>query len=127
MSEYLELPGLKGSIVSKGDPLPEGHKRPDRTTKPLSPEKKIPEKSNMEKADEDVIAATEEKERKKSEKGPTVKRKVVLEQDVGKKKRKKHKIEEVIVSSDDKTVDVSPLNQAEPEVGKNVEKRMRWR
>ena len=42
MSDYvelLELPELEGSVVSKGDPLSEGDKRPDRTTKPLSPEK----------------------------------------------------------------------------------------
>ena len=72
MSEYLELPDLEGSVVSKGDAFPEDHVRPERTARPLSPEKKLPVKSNLQKvvevADDDVVAAREEKERKQREK-----------------------------------------------------------
>ena len=68
MSEYLELPDLEGAVVSKEDSFPEGHVRPDRTARPLSPEKKPPAKSNLQKvvevADDDVVATREEKERK---------------------------------------------------------------
>ena len=46
-------------------------------------------KKPVEKADDDVIGAREEKERKKKERGPTVKRKVALEPEAGKKKSKK--------------------------------------
>ena len=117
MSEYLELPDLEGSVVSKGDQFPEGHVRPDRTAKPLSPGKKPPTKSNLQKvvevADDDVVAAREEKERKAREKNPAVKRKTAAS---GKNvpKRRKHLIVEEVVSSEDKTLDVNPINQAEP-------------
>lgn len=120
MSEYLELPDLEGSVVSKGDPLPEDHVRPDRTTKPLSPEKKVPAKSNLQKyvevVDDDVVAAREEKERKQKEKTPAPKRKTTVPGKNAPKKRKRLIAEEVV--SSDKTLDVTPINQADPPVSK---------
>ena len=119
MSEYLELPDLEGSVVSKGDTLPKDFVRPDRTTKPLSPEKKIPAKSNLQKvievADDDIVAAREEKERKQKEKKPAVKRKTAVHSKNAPKKRKRLTAEEV-VSSEEKTVDATPINQAGPPV-----------
>lgn len=121
MSEYLELPDLEGSVVSKGDPLPEDFVRPDKTTKPLSPEKKIPDKSNLQRvvevADDDVVAAREEKERNQREKKPAAKRKTDVDGKNAPKKRKRLLTEEV-VSSEDKTLDVTPINQADPPVTK---------
>lgn len=121
MSEYLELPDFEGSVVSKGDPFPEDFVRPDKTTKPLSPEKKVPAKSNLKKvvevADDDVVAAREEKERKQREKKPTVKRKSAVNSKNAPKKRKRLIAEEV-VSSEDHTLDVTPINQVDPPVSK---------
>jgi hypothetical protein len=126
MSEYLELPDLEGSVVSKGDPLPEGHVRPERTAKPLSPEMKLPVKSNLQRvvetADDDVVAAREEKERKQREKNPVPKRKAVGNVKNAPKRRKKL-LEEEVVSSGDKTLDVTPLNQAEPQIDVGAEKK----
>jgi hypothetical protein len=121
MSEYLELPDLEGSVVSKGDPFSEDYVCPDKTTKPLSPEKKVHAKSNLQKvvevADDDVVAAREEKERKQKEKKPVVKRKTAVNSKNAPKKRKRLIAEEV-VSSEDKTLDVTPINQADPPVSK---------
>ncbi|PWA69180.1 palmitoyl-acyl carrier protein thioesterase, chloroplastic [Artemisia annua] len=70
----LELPELEGTVVSKGSPLLEGHKRPQRTTNSLGTDKTIHEKTHLqkvvEKVDKDVVAAREEKERKKLRKQP---------------------------------------------------------
>ena len=76
----------------------------------------------MEVADDDVVAAREENERKKKEKGPVVKKRAAAELDGGKRKRKKQQADEVVVSSEDKTVDASPLNQVAPGAGGEVEK-----
>ena len=74
MSEYLELPELEGSAVSKGDPLPENQPRPNKTAEPLAPDVAIPEKTyaqlTVETANSDVVAAREEKERKKQQAPP---------------------------------------------------------
>ena len=126
MSEYLELPDLEGTVVSRGDPFPEGHVRPDKTARPLSPGKKPPAKSNLQKvvevADDDVVAAREEKERKAKEKNPAEKRKTVAASKNA-PKRRKHLIVEEIVSSEGKTLDVTPINQAEPQPDAGSEKR----
>ena len=119
MSEYLELPDLEGSVVSKGDAFPEDHVRPERTARPLSPEKKLPVKSNLQKvvevADDDVVAAREEKERKQREKNIVPKRKVA-DNPKGATKRRRKVLEEEVVSSGDKTLVATPLIQAEPQV-----------
>ena len=118
MSEYLELPDIEGTVVSKGDPRPEGYVRPNRTTPPLSPNRPLPQLTTAQKevevANDDVVAAREEKERKKKEKEPVAKRKATQEQDAGRRKKKKQQVEEVVLSSGDKTVDASPLNQLHP-------------
>ena len=118
MSEYLELPDIEGTVVSKGDPRPEGYVRPNRTTPPLSPNRPLPQltaaQKEVEVANDDVVAAREEKERKKREKEPVAKRKATQEQDAGRRKKKKPQVEEVVLSSGDKTVDASPLNQLHP-------------
>ena len=69
--------------MSSGNPLPKNHERPNRTTPPLSPQDPIPDKSRVQKAvekeDREVEPAREEKERKKQEKGPVSKKRVVVE------------------------------------------------
>ena len=124
MSEYLELPDLEGTTVSKGEPLPEGHVRPNRTTRPLSPEKELPPKSAAQKAveveNEEVIAARQDKERKKQDKGPVAKKRTTAEPAGGRRKKKKLQTDEMVVSGEDETVDADPLNQAHPEGGNNA-------
>ena len=132
MSEYLELPDLEGTVVSRGDPFPEGNVRPDKTTRPLSPGKKPPAKSNLQKvvevADDDVVAAREEKERKAKEKIPAEKRKTVAASKNAPKRRKHLVVEEIVSSegkskSKSKTLDVTPINQAEPQTDAGSKKR----
>ena len=130
MSEYLELPDLEGTVVSRGDPFPEGHVRPDKTTRPLSPGKKPPAKSNLQKvvevADDDVVAAREEKERKAKEKNPAEKRKTVAASKNAPKRRKHLVVEEIVSSegkSKSKTLDVTPINQAEPQTDAGSRKK----
>ena len=78
MSEYLELPELDGSVVSKGDPLPENQPRPNKTAEPLAPDVAVPKKTyaqlTVEAANSDVVAAREEKERKKQQTRPVGKK-----------------------------------------------------
>ena len=117
MSEYLELPELDGSAVSKGDPLPENQPRPNKTVQPLAPDVAIPEKTyaqlTAEQANSDVVAAREEKERKKQQAHPAGKRKTAAGPSQN-KRRKKLQVEEEVVVSEENTVYADPLNQAEP-------------
>jgi hypothetical protein len=124
MSEYLELPSLEGTVVSSGNPLPENYERPNRTTSPLGPKDPIPEKSRLqravEKEDKDVVAAREEKERKKQEKGTVVKKRPASGvSGIPKRKKRKNQADEVVIISDDHTIDANPLNQAEPNAQEN--------
>lgn len=93
MSDYLKLPELDGTVVSKGDPLSKGNQRPDRTTKSLSLDKEIPEKTYsqlvVEKANSDVVATRDEKERKKQAKRPVSKKRTAADPNTAPKKRKK--------------------------------------
>ena len=115
MSEYLELPTWDGTVVSKGDPLPDDHQRVDRTTAPLGVGQLIPLKTDaqkqVEEEDEDVAAARREKERKKLEKQPREKR-AVTSTSAPRKRRKKIAggTETISVSSNEAPLDVDPLN-----------------
>ena len=118
MSEYLELPELDGTVVSKGDPLPENHTRPNKTAEPLAPGVAVPEKTyaqlTVEAANSDVVANREDKERKKQQTKPAAKKRSAAGPSSPPKRRRRLQVDEEVVESEEHTVDANPLNQAEP-------------
>ena len=116
MSDYLELPELDGIVVSRGDPLPENHTRPNKTAEPLAPGVAIPDKTyaqlTVETANSDVVANREDKERKKQQTKPAGKKRSAA--GPSSQKRRKLQVDEEVVESEEHTVDANPLNQAEP-------------
>ena len=111
MSEYLELPELDGSVVSKGDPLPENQPRPNKIAEPLAPDVAVPEKTyaqlTVEAANSDVVAAREEKERKKQQTRPVSKKRVAAGPSAQPKRRRKLQVDEEVVESEEHTVDAN--------------------
>ena len=100
MSEYLELPELEGSVVSKGDPLPENQPRPNKIAEPLAPDVAVPKKTyaqlTVEAANSDVVAAREEKERKKQHTRPVSKKRAAAGPSA-QPKRKRSLVDEEVV------------------------------
>ncbi|GKB09983.1 hypothetical protein Tco_0843906, partial [Tanacetum coccineum] len=66
MDAYLKLPVWIGTVVSKGDPILDGHSPKLRTTLPLAARQPIPEKSptqkNLKKPNPKIVVAREKKD-----------------------------------------------------------------
>ncbi|GJS27244.1 gypsy type transposase [Tanacetum coccineum] len=121
MDTFLKLPTWTGTVVSRGDPIPEEQRSKPRVTPPLPVGAKLPEltsaQKNLEKPDAKIAAAREKKEQQNLVKAKA-KRAGAGGGEGSRKRRKVPKNDESIRSGSEATLSATPLHQAGPEVGK---------
>ncbi|GJZ88751.1 hypothetical protein Tco_0660533 [Tanacetum coccineum] len=117
--DTLKLPSWTGTVVSRGDPIPDDQRPKLRVTPPLEAGAKIPDltafQKNLEKPNSKIVAARERKEKQNLAKAEA-KRGGAEANEGPKKKRKVQKHNVSIQSGSEGTLSVTPLHQAEPEV-----------
>nr|GEW20568.1 hypothetical protein [Tanacetum cinerariifolium] len=118
---FLKLPSWTGTVVSKGDPIPDDQRPNPRVTPPLEAGAKIPEltvfQKNLENPNPKIAAARERKERQNLTKAKA-KCDGAKANEGQKKKRKVQKHHVSIQSCSKGTLSVTPLHQAKPAVAK---------
>ncbi|GKB30355.1 hypothetical protein Tco_0869756 [Tanacetum coccineum] len=119
MDTFLKLPSWTGTVVSRGDPIPEDQRPKSRVTPPLPAGIKIPDltafQKNLEKPNSKIAAARERKEKQSLAK---TKAGAAQADEEPRKKRKTQKHNEVAQSGSDETLLVTPLRQTGPALRK---------
>ncbi|GJS55094.1 hypothetical protein Tco_0628456 [Tanacetum coccineum] len=117
MYTFLKLPFWTGTVVSRGDPIPEDQRPKPRVTPPLPAGIKIPDltpfQKNLEKPNSKIDAARERKEKQSLAK-TEAKRGAARAAEEPRKKRKTQKHNEVAQSGSDETLSVNSLRQTRP-------------
>ncbi|GKF01460.1 hypothetical protein Tco_0028383, partial [Tanacetum coccineum] len=118
MDAFLKLPIWTGTVVSKGDPIPEDQRLKLCTTPPLAIGETILEKSpfqkNLEKSNSKIAAVREKKDQRNLVK-LQAKRAGEGISDAPQKKRKVRKNQEPDGSGSEKTLSPTPLHHVSPE------------
>ncbi|GJS23949.1 hypothetical protein Tco_0452581 [Tanacetum coccineum] len=119
MDTFLKLPSWTGTIVSRGDPIPDDQRPKPRVTPPLKAGAKIPDltafQKNLEKPNSKIAAARERKEKQNLAKAEA-KHSGTEANEGPKKKQRVQKHHVSIQYGSEGTLSVTPLHQAEPEV-----------
>ncbi|GKE24177.1 hypothetical protein Tco_1435689, partial [Tanacetum coccineum] len=121
MDTFLKLPTCTGTLVSKGDPIPEDQRPRPRVTPPLPEGSTIPELNAFQKSVErpnPKIAAAREKKEKQSLARAEVKRAGAGPTGGSRKKRKVQKQNEPTQSGSEETLSASHPRLTRPEVAR---------
>ncbi|GJT35301.1 hypothetical protein Tco_0925720 [Tanacetum coccineum] len=118
MDAFMKLPVWNGTVVSKGDPIPDSHRPSLRTTPPLEAGKLILEKilaqRDLEKPNSKIASAREKKEQQnlaKAQAKRTGERGLFAPW-----KKRVRKNQEIIGSGSEGTVSTTPLHHAAPKL-----------
>ncbi|GJZ96741.1 hypothetical protein Tco_0669075 [Tanacetum coccineum] len=121
MDTFLKLPNWIGTVVSKGDPIPEDQRPKPRVTPPMPVGSKLPEltafQKSLEKPNLKIAAAREKKEQQNLAK-VEAKRAGAGRAEGPRKKQWVQKQNEPTQSGSEETLSATPLRQAIPEVAK---------
>ncbi|GKB02721.1 hypothetical protein Tco_0830810 [Tanacetum coccineum] len=121
MDTFLKLPSWTGTVVSRGDPIPDDQRPKPRVTPPLEADVKIPKlttfQKNLEKPNPKIVAAWERKEKQNLAKAGA-KHDGAEANEGPKKKQRVQKHHVSIQSGSEGTLSITHLQQAEPAVAR---------
>ncbi|GKD33439.1 hypothetical protein Tco_1248948 [Tanacetum coccineum] len=118
VDDFLKLPVCNGTVVSKGDPIPDDQHPPLRTTPPLEAGKLIPKKSSVQRSiknpNSKIAVDREKKDQQNLAKAQA--NRVGEGGSISPQKKRAYKNQEPTGSRSEGTISVTPLHQAAPKL-----------